>query len=455
MGDQGQERTEITGWKNIADYLGNSERTCRRLVSEAGLPIRGREGLKKPRIFAYADELDIWKAEKLKPKANRAAAPVEPVVSPSKRLFLGRIRLASPYLWATAALSALVLLVAFTPSKGEPDHYAFQKSQVIVLDGRGREIDRFATNIERLDPSFYKNRNQTRQAAPEAPNRYLYNLPLEMTRDTDGDGSKEFLFVAAQKSQPRANMFYCRNKDPRKNWQFNVNNVVENGFQRYTSDFVTTGFLAEDLDNDGFAEIVLIANYPFDYPTEVIVLNHLGKCAGRYWNAGQINDLCFGDINQDGFKEIVLAGQNEEYKRPVLIVLDGKRISGASPQTGKYVFKGKERGRPIYYLRLPRTAADDQIANGIAAEMLDISNGTISLWTENSNIKYEFDFDLSVISVTPSDTYKNLYREYERSGLITRPFDGERERAKLIAGISYFDGMAWSPRRAMVTKDPL
>lgn len=60
-----QERRILESWKEIADYLKRSERTLRRWEGELGLPIHRLDGTPSARVFAYADELDLWMEEKL------------------------------------------------------------------------------------------------------------------------------------------------------------------------------------------------------------------------------------------------------------------------------------------------------------------------------------------------------------------------------------------------------
>jgi len=54
------EKKILDSWKGIADYLKRSEKTCRRLEKELGLPIHRLEDSPKARVFAYKDEIDLW-----------------------------------------------------------------------------------------------------------------------------------------------------------------------------------------------------------------------------------------------------------------------------------------------------------------------------------------------------------------------------------------------------------
>jgi eukaryotic-like serine/threonine-protein kinase len=56
----------LEGWKTISAYLGRTVKTCRKWEHELGLPVHRLEDSASAHVFAYADELDRWKEEKLR-----------------------------------------------------------------------------------------------------------------------------------------------------------------------------------------------------------------------------------------------------------------------------------------------------------------------------------------------------------------------------------------------------
>jgi len=66
------ERRVLNSWKEISDYLKRDIRTCQRYERELGLPIHRLEDSPRARVFAYADELDVWLAKRLE---NYVLAP--------------------------------------------------------------------------------------------------------------------------------------------------------------------------------------------------------------------------------------------------------------------------------------------------------------------------------------------------------------------------------------------
>jgi len=55
-----EEKQVLDSWKEIADYLKRSVKTCQRLEHELGLPIHRLADTPKARVFAYKEEIDRW-----------------------------------------------------------------------------------------------------------------------------------------------------------------------------------------------------------------------------------------------------------------------------------------------------------------------------------------------------------------------------------------------------------
>ena len=55
----------LESWKEISSYLRRSIKTCQRWEGELGLPIHRLDGTPRARVFAYPEELDRWRNEKL------------------------------------------------------------------------------------------------------------------------------------------------------------------------------------------------------------------------------------------------------------------------------------------------------------------------------------------------------------------------------------------------------
>jgi tetratricopeptide (TPR) repeat protein/TolB-like protein len=90
-------RHALEGWKAISVYLGRTGKTCRKWEQELGLPIHRLDDSASAHVFAYADELDRWKEEKLQAAKNQSAG--------------GQSRFSRKTRFWLVAASAVVLLV--------------------------------------------------------------------------------------------------------------------------------------------------------------------------------------------------------------------------------------------------------------------------------------------------------------------------------------------------------
>lgn len=96
----GSDSERLDSWKQIAAYLGKSERTVRRWQQAEGLPVHRHKHLQKGSVWAYRGELDSWMAGRTEiPMAETSEATESP---------LPDARSGWPF-WALAG-SALLLL---------------------------------------------------------------------------------------------------------------------------------------------------------------------------------------------------------------------------------------------------------------------------------------------------------------------------------------------------------
>ncbi len=107
-------RRVLESWKAIAAYLGRTEKTCRKWEHELGLPVHRLDESTKAHVFAYADEIDLWKAEKFgRAKARKTVR------------FIGLSGLSRQVrFWLVAAGVVLILVIAGLPVR----HFALRTS---------------------------------------------------------------------------------------------------------------------------------------------------------------------------------------------------------------------------------------------------------------------------------------------------------------------------------------
>lgn len=73
--EPGWQNSKLTSWKRIAHYLQCGERTARRWRDEDGLPVHNNGAAAQSPVFAYAEELDQWLAQRAAMGAAAGARP--------------------------------------------------------------------------------------------------------------------------------------------------------------------------------------------------------------------------------------------------------------------------------------------------------------------------------------------------------------------------------------------
>src|SRR5262249_51170411 len=136
---------ELSGWGEIAQYLGVSPRTAQAYEQEHRLPVHRRPG-SKGRVWAIADELDVWKgagppANELRP-VSAAATPGSGVESIALATKFPLSLILSFGGLAIATIVAAALWLFHVRSETISD-FRIQGRTLIALDSKGEEAWRY------------------------------------------------------------------------------------------------------------------------------------------------------------------------------------------------------------------------------------------------------------------------------------------------------------------------
>jgi hypothetical protein len=440
---QGTDSSILSSWKEIADYLGVTDRTCRRWELTLRLPIHRMEGKTRSRTYAYKEELDVWRKTKLigNPAANENLGDAHK--SWRARSRLARTRNAYILLIATSVVVLAVAVFIFRSLPGQPSDFSINGSKLIILDQKGKKLWDFDTGVEKLWPEQrYRRRFQIRASSPEGRPW----LPYIVIKDINVDGKVEVLFTVKTIDEYDEGILYCFSKNGQKLWQFSAGEKLQFGKQEYSADYRIYGLDTVDLDNNGDHEIIILARQAIHSPTELIVLDAKGKNLGSFVNWGSFVDIACIDLDADGKKEVMIAGENDEYGEGFLAVFDSTKIKGASPQTEKYACRNCDPGSERYYILFPRTDVDRILApdkEGID-EIRFLKDDRIQLLMSRSRIYYELDFDLHVLEVKGSDYFRGQHREFFAAGKISSNLDDSYYES-LRKRVLYWTGREWTP----------
>ena len=432
----------LRSWKEISAYLGCDTRTCHRWEKKHGMPVHRAEGgaEAKSHVFAYKDELDRWFKETFK-SSNGTREKAKP---------------GHRYLrWAEGAVAGLLLLTAaifLIPWRvvlRQPADFAVDWSTLIILDKEKRELWRKDTKMEDLQTEDFYRRNFQVMHRDEGN-----ILPALVIRDINGDGDNEVLFAPKRvNDQTGEGWLYCYDCKGSELWRFHGGRELRCGGKLFSPDFRIAGFHTHDLDGDGRLETVVESFQAPDWPCQLAVLDASGKMVGEFWNAGYLRELAYHDIDGDGREELLVVGVNNEYRGGCLIVFDTRNIRGSSPQTGEFACDGLAAGSELYYVTVPYLDVSEAMGNRVdGLRNIGITeNGWIRL-TASTGLWYEFGFDLKCVQISWGHGYIVRHEAMVKAGRIGSVLD-EAYRAKLLAGIRYWNGSGWTAEPAKNRRD--
>ncbi len=427
-------RKLLSSWKEVAAYLGCDKRTCYRWEKTLGLPVRRVEGASRSRVFAYAEEIDRWREERLRVVPGPGDRPAPKVVAK----VLPFIGLAS-----VGLVAALIFLPKVFASR-RPSDFHIRGSVLSILDDKGRELWRHDTGVENLsEESRYRSHFQFRRQDDETGAELLPHLVI---KDLDGDGRPEVLFSTQTQDEWNEGELICFGPGGEVRWKVRTGREMRFGEKDFSADYRINGFDVADLDGDGHSEIVVVSIHRPNFPCQLLVLDHAGKSLGEYWNSGHINDIVIHDLDGDGKPEIIAGGANNESRSSFLAVFRPDRVGGASPQSrDEYTSPGLDPGTQEFYVLVPRTEVDALLTQQDAVEAIAIlKSGRISALMYNSGLYYEFGFDFGTMEVRSSHKFERLFARAAADGAATGVVDaaylkGLKDRTR------FWNGTGWAP----------
>jgi hypothetical protein len=422
-----KENDLLSSWKEIASYLDCDVRTAHRWEKEYGLPVHRLGKGVRTRVFAYEYELDTW----LQKKASKDKTT-------NKHAF----RVILFILIAVLAAASVFFVYHYLTFDRQPNDFDMEGSQLIVLNRDGRELWRKDFNIPfGFDEEYYRGRYQIKRQKDTK----IY-LPLIQFKDINCDGDKEVLFGMSGFPDGR---FFCFSKRGDVLWEIQAGRELVFGTKTYTNEFNIGGFLSCDLEEDGFLEIVLCANQNTEFPTQLLLINHHGDILGEYWNSGRFGDFAFHDLNDDGRKEIIAGGMNNQYDSPVFMVFEPDEISGASPNSGEYACPSLPPGSEKFYVRLPFAKVCRMLNPiGKVTRIIHRSNGAWSFIAFPLNLDYRFNQQFYFQELRSSHHFERAFQEAKEKGIIAETSE-EEYLEKLTQQILYYNGEKWVTERSL------
>lgn len=452
-----EELRELTGWGEVAAYLGVSVRTAQMYESRLDLPVHRLPG-PKGRIWANPTELDSWKANR--PSVNTEAdnshevrhgsaetavtaatvladsilsADQEPSGDP---LSVSTRRSAS---WLLMGLLILVValigvgtLLALGARRGPPADFYVQGRDVVVIDRRGRELWRHSFQ-GKLTKDLYQG---------DARNRYSW------LGDLGNDGHTELLFVFKPSNWNEVgSTLLCFAADGSVEWRFTPGRPVRDGAgDEMLPPFGINQLLVVQNRAPAKSEtrIVVSSNHYLEQPDQVAFLDTQGKVMGEYWHPGHLLHMAQADLDGNGKVDVLLAGVNNGDHTATMVVLEPGKMSGITTphemQDPRFGLMDMPAAHEKAVILFPRSCLSQgqryTRAKGLLVSperiMVDVNEST-SDTARDPGFFYEFDYKLNVVDVTAVGNEQPHLRDF-LAGL-QHPCDPDSEQERLKKAI--------------------
>lgn len=234
--------------------------------------------------------------------------------------------------------------------------------------------------------------------------------------DLDGDGEVEIIAGTRKESYSdwgaQPGWLYVWNQSGELLTKYNLWKPSIYPAKEFQSTIID--FQVNDLDNDGIDEIVVLTRGIEWYPSRIAILNFKdGDLDERstYWHPGFLNRFIITDLNQDGIKEIICIGANNDFKRVpslrinrninITFMLNGDHIAGqAPPYLGAYP-QGSQKW--FYYL----TCQSSAVCNFVALSQ-DGANNDLVLLKTNSGCFFSLNYDGDIVNYFEGDSCRDL-----------------------------------------------
>ena len=254
----------LTTWKEIAEYLGISQRTAQNWAKEKGLPVKHLPG-PRGRVLADPLELENWKKTAVLIHENGRTA------------WYASVRFLRSYALVLTALALIALAISARSylaagKPGPPAGYHFDYKTFVATDSAGNIVWKAPLPEPVYAPHY----------VPEPTAR-----PPVWFGDLNGDGRTETLLLYDPINRHEAGCtLICFSDKGRELWHFATNGTVSDLERTFSPPFLIANFMVADPDKDGRNEILVTSHHFSDYPNQFVILDHDGNVTGEYWHSG-------------------------------------------------------------------------------------------------------------------------------------------------------------------------
>ncbi|HUQ91467.1 MAG TPA: helix-turn-helix domain-containing protein, partial [Bryobacteraceae bacterium] len=394
----------LTSWKEIASYLGVSDKTAQQWEKTRQLPVE-RVG---NRVSISERDLQAWQQSSrtpLPPQITSAPAPPEA----ADRAWWESRRILK--LWSFSSTGILLLGITagiaywWSSRAGPPVSVQWQGPVATAVDVKGREV------WQRRFPY---------------PLMILSTVAVDILApwigDADGDGRSETILPYYHvKREAEGWDLYCISSRGEVLWRLAPARVVSNATSTFRGPYVLRGYsVFPSPERDGTHWTAGVFVHHTEYPAVLLVVDGKGKQRGEFWHAGHLNSLRTLDLDGDGVVELLAGGVQHGAEQAVLVVLDPRRIEGAAqlePAAHPLQLQKMSKGTEKVVVYFPRTALNRTQDQFNFLNELEIVNGLMQasvyehLGPPQSYLIYTLAKDFTVKTLTRSVSYINAFMQ--------------------------------------------
>jgi hypothetical protein len=428
------EGLELSGWGQIAEYLGVSVRAAQTYERDLGMPVHRMPG-PRGRVWALSHELDSWKdgTSKKDPRATHPSLDLVTIAEGVALATTNRTRRSISYMLAGTAVLILVgfaSYAAFVPH-GPLADFRVQGNDLIGLNAKSKELWRH-TFPWALQEGKYAERD-----------RLLHFWLGDLT----GNGEQQLVFESIPyKRDVVGTTILCFKSNGQVRWQFQPGRAVIDG----GGDHLLPPYFAFSLEvianrNPADTRIVISSNHYLEHAHQVAFLDINGRVVGEYWHPGHLLHMEQADLDGDGRRELLLAGVNNGNHQATLVVIDPLKLSGVvTPKEMKdHAFEllnmagAHERAVVLFPRSSISTGQHYTRASAVQVTkeriIVPVAEGTAE---SDPGFVYELDYALNVVNVVPGSIRTiQRHQELEAQGKLDHPFDAVKECERLKAAV--------------------
>jgi hypothetical protein len=423
----------LTGWKEIAAYLGKGARSAQRWEKLYGLPVHrvGREGGEI--VFAFRDEIERWAARASRERAAGGEVTALPEgdalrAGPARRWLAKAFGL---FTLLAAAAGALVLLRPPAPGStgrvrtGTPSGWRLENQRLVVFDGSGEVLfdHDFAYGLHRRDSS---------SEADAAEARVLI-------ADVEGDGDLEVL-VGSPALRRENRQLYCFEADGRLRFAHQPTGHVRFGDREYGEPWLAHRMFVTE-GPGGARSLWAIFTHSLWFPTRLQELDPRGTVRREYWSDGYVDYVA--EATWRGHQILLVGGTNNDLEGASLAIFDRDAVGGRAPASrAEYKCSSCPEGGPQELVVFPTLcmARKEGAATLVEAwvEGDDRLMVIVNQGERDAVVYYTLDRDLVPVHAEISPTFQQAHVLLERQGLLDHPF-GPRDVAAMFP-VQRWDG---------------